>query len=367
MRSIECREVWRLVLAVVCVAIAGSARPAAAATITVETAPKFFNPTVGQRVAIRLKATEPVPLEVEVVDRDGVRVRSLGSAAVQGESQLDWNGRDDSGEIVPDEAYGLRLRRADTGEVVHDPAATHEPISKRIATVSYSKQTGILSYELAEPSRVHIQAGQARVIAGSDLPQGPVLYTVVDRAPRAGGRVVESWNGWDDSREYYVAGLPHFAIGILATSLPPGSLITIGNRNLSFPEYVSRRGSAPSRTTSMEPSSHHQHRGLTALEDRSPRLRIQHGGDGSWSARRSAELAFSVDLEAESSAPFLTPGNQLHVFLGIDEVLTQACTADPCEVRIPASSLSLGRGRLAVNWASGVGPVAIGSHWLEVE
>ena len=55
---------------------------------------------------------EPKRLDVTVVDGDGERVRVLeaGVPHPAGRVRLIWDGRDDAGQVVPDGAYGVRVR-----------------------------------------------------------------------------------------------------------------------------------------------------------------------------------------------------------------------------------------------------------------
>ncbi|MGH7857175.1 MAG: FlgD immunoglobulin-like domain containing protein, partial [Candidatus Binatia bacterium] len=80
----------------------------------------FFNPTIGQKVKITLANAPAEAVQVEIVDRDGYAIRSLEAEAAGGKLTLDWDGRDRSGSIVPDEAYSLRIRTARSGSVVYD-------------------------------------------------------------------------------------------------------------------------------------------------------------------------------------------------------------------------------------------------------
>ena len=59
----------------------------------------------------------------------------------------------------------------------------------------YSPQNATLSNSLEAPSRVHVQAGVAVKNPKTDVMEGPVRKTIVNRMPRAGGRLNISLSG----------------------------------------------------------------------------------------------------------------------------------------------------------------------------
>src|SRR5712692_317884 len=117
-------------------------------------------------------------LTVLILDRDGYLVRKLvmGKAIEKGKLALEWNGRDDGGEVVPDEAYSLRIELLHHGgkPAIYFPANAGEEDLKAV-TNYYGRQNGVLSYKLPKPARVHIQAGTAVVDRRSGEATGPVL------------------------------------------------------------------------------------------------------------------------------------------------------------------------------------------------
>jgi len=128
---------------------------------------------------------------------------------------------------------------------------------------SYSPMSGILRYTLPVASRVHVQAGSAILNATTGRSEGPVMKTIVDRAPRAAGAVVEQWNGFDESGTIHVPDLRNFVVGIAATPLPENTIITVGNRKITFLEWAENRtGNSLVTRPSVDPV---HHGGLLAL------------------------------------------------------------------------------------------------------
>src|SRR5712692_6058514 len=79
----------------------------------------FFNPTLGERIGIAFTAAKAGEAIIQILDRDGFLVRTVakGKKIPQGESAFQWDGRDDSGETVPDEAYSVKIDLVSGGRV----------------------------------------------------------------------------------------------------------------------------------------------------------------------------------------------------------------------------------------------------------
>ncbi|MBV9492984.1 MAG: hypothetical protein JOZ54_01975, partial [Acidobacteria bacterium] len=248
----------------------------------VQVSPPFFNPTAGRSAQIHARV-DAGTVTLTILDRDRVAIRKLPPQTVaSGDVAFAWDGRDDRGEVVPDEAYNVRVEWRDkAASDVYDPSLDFHPTEEEPQTRSYSRLGGVLSYRLSRPSRVHIEAGQATPNRKTGKSEGPILRTIVNREPRVGGAVVEKWNGFDESGSIRIADLPHFAISILATSLPDNSIIACGNKRETFVAYASRRP-APSPVIAIVGAMHGHHAGLSALDDGGPALHIEqahrHGG-----------------------------------------------------------------------------------------
>src|SRR5258708_30994256 len=72
-----------------------------------------FNPTARQTTQIGAAFASAGRATVLIVDRDGYPVRTLAAdAAVKaGSSDWLWDGRNDSGTVVSDEAYSVKIDR----------------------------------------------------------------------------------------------------------------------------------------------------------------------------------------------------------------------------------------------------------------
>jgi FlgD Ig-like domain len=330
----------------------------------VSVTPAFFNPTLRQQAALSFHLGYPARVAVVILDRDREAVRHFPGHLVQpGEETIRWDGTDDSGALVPNEAYTARIEATGTaGTIVYDPAERFEPLIEQPPIRSYSRAEGVLSYTLARPSRVHIQAGQAQRDPRTGKMDGPILKTVVDRQPRVAGSVVEVWNGMDETGAIYVPALPHFAVAILATSLPDNVLIVAGGAGPSFSAYArAHRSAAALRPHALPAAPGMHHGGLTGLEDRSPQVSLQPNGTWdplkrTWLVSRTVTARITIPLD---EAPyFLIQPQTLIAYLDETPVVRIEHPTNPQQIALPGR-LAPGDHRLVVNWASSLGPVGL--------
>ena len=330
-----------------------------------------FNPTLGDKVEVRLKVHKGGVLNAAILDRDGFPVRRLMTSGrvKHGRASLWWDGKDELGQIVPDEAYSLRLELL--GQARPDVYMPGDAPARAVKATPlyYDRIGGVFSYELPEPARVHVQAGVATLDDASGKRTGPVLRTLVNREPRLSGRVIEVWNGRDETGGYYVPDLPDFVMAVAATSLPENSIIVTGGRG-KFMDTASRRvgESYFARRT----SDHGHHQGLSALQDTSPNLVVTPGNasrsseTGRWTAS-GGNLEGVVTLEGPTTAAFSAEPAKLLVFVDKTLVQTLDRPAPGVRVEVPLDGLPGSEHLVAFNWVSDYGPVAVSSLLVRSE
>jgi hypothetical protein len=332
----------------------------------------FFDPALGQKIGISFALAQSGNLTVLILDRDGYPVRKLiaGEAVEKGKHALDWDGKDEQGEVVPDEAYSLRIELDHGGKAaIYFPANTGEEDLKAV-TNYYGRQSGVLSYKLPKPARVHIQAGTAVVDPRTGKATGPVLRTLVNREPRPAGAVIENWNGFDQSGLFYVPDLPNFVIAVAATALPDNALITIGNRGSSFVDRaLGRRGES---LLTAKAEDHHHHHGLSTIEDVSPSLHLEprnaswNSAERTWTARGDA-LTLALRLEGATASRFRQEPGGVTVFIDgqiakdLRDLKGLLSPSGDLTVDVPLARLAAGSHLLAVNWGTDFGPVSVGA------
>ncbi len=327
--------------------------------------PATFLPSLGGKVEYSFRVTASGSLTASVLDRDGFVVRSLISRrrVKAGPVKLAWDGRDDGGNVVPDEAYSVLVElEAPKGKAIYFPANQFGDMFE-VPPLSYSRQDAAVVFELPRPSRVHMQAGQAVLDESLGRNVGPVLKTILNREPKPAGRVVATWNGLDESGRLMVSGLPHFVIGIACTPLPENSVIATGNRDRAFVDYVrTRRG--VSRITTIQKERHH-HVGLATEDDFSPSLEVRvHGGtqtpEGCW-AVPGTDVTLALVVMAPSWSRFSSHPGKVLIFNGVRLLGEVSAKAASQPVRISLPEVPSGPTTLIVNWASEFGPTAPGS------
>jgi hypothetical protein len=338
--------------------------------VGVRVSPTTFLPSLGQSVELTAGVAAPGTLTLEVLDRDGFVIRTLAAKKPikAGRLSLTWDGKDDTGQVVPDEAYSFRLALSTTkGRALYFPANT-ESAMYEVPPAYYSSTDAALVYELPRPSRVLIQAGEAIRDAATKGMSGPVLKTIVNREPRPEGRIVDHWNGQDETGTLLVSGLPNFVVSIACWPLPENSVIATGNRLSGFVEYaLSRKGRSRFRARSAH-NGHHA--GLTTLEDVSPKVTVGIGGgtragaSGCWQIA-GATLSLSLDVTGPTAAAFRRQPGRILVYEGVSRIAQRVSSPRTNEVSIRLREPFTEKRILAVNWTSNYGPTAPGLVCVE--
>jgi len=194
-----------------------------------------FAPARGETHAFRIALDEPALVDLDVVGPDGDAVRALrdGVSFEAGEHEIVWDGRDDEGALVPDEAYTPRLSiHADEVTTIDDPRGYSG--GEIIPNIRWTRRAETeISYSLAVPARVLIRVG---------VEEGPMLRELMHWEPVAAGRAVVGWDGRDADGVDYFAGRDDLWTVVMAYRLPEFAVITSGNDTLDYRAYRARRG-----------------------------------------------------------------------------------------------------------------------------
>jgi flagellar hook assembly protein FlgD len=332
----------------------------------------FFNPSRGQSLTISFDVSKPGRLSVVVLDRDGLLIRRLAeSIDVQaGRQSFQWNGRAENGEFVPDEAYSLKidLKGSDWSDSYFPANQSAENFT--VKATYYDRAGGILAYDLKTASRIHIQAGIGTLDKSGQNANGPVLKTIVNREPRIAGPIIESWDGFDESNTIRIYDLPNFLVGIAATALPADSIITVGNTARPFVEWAAARSGTSLFTHKSD--SHAHHAGLATLQDVAPRLRLTvpdgrlRASDQTWLVPADRPIQIALAVEGPSAATF-SSGSLRHLVFVDQAVHLDATGPMRRAASIPTARITPGPHILAVNVATGNGPVAVDALRFELE
>lgn len=223
------RERWRAavrsagrVCAGACLALA-SASAYGDGIVLVDESARQFNPSAGESATFAVEVPAgSESLEVRVHAADGAPVRTLTRDTDAADRiEIEWDGRDDDGEIVPDEAYGLYLLARGDDEVELATLDLRES-DEAAGGFAPGRMSGDLRIEatLERAARVQVRIG---------IESGPLLRTLDDWRPRVAGRFTVPWDGFDQSGAAYVADDRGLKTLVSTRELPPGALLTFGN------------------------------------------------------------------------------------------------------------------------------------------
>jgi FlgD Ig-like domain len=258
----------------------------------------------GGKVTYTVRTGQAGNLALEVLTGDRDVVRRLVSPNTQpGEHDLAWDGKDDAGQPVPDEAYCVRAVLETAGRrVVDDPCLRTG--GEVIPGIQPSlAPTGDIAYTLDRPARVLIRVG---------VKNGAMLRSLSVWRPRPAGRNLQRWNGFDDSG---LVDLRNDRLALLVTAfrLPDFTVITTGQDGLEYRSWRMAKAwpekpDAPAGDSATQPlerggqriaRQHYQAR----YKDREPRITVQLV-DKAGKAVASGdavpdEVRVSVDLHAD--------------------------------------------------------------------
>ena len=191
-----------------------------------------FNPRAGQKVSVSYVLSASAHVEVTLYDPDYALVRTLKSDGVQpgGRGSLTWDGKDQDGVVVPDEAYFFTISARDAPGAMetYDPTLFSGGEGKDIVKADIDPVSKAITYKLPSVARVLIRLG---------VQDGPLLNTLVDWKPRVAGEITEHWNGRDQDDVLDMLGQQRFKMLITCFTLPESSVIAYGNRDVDYRGY----------------------------------------------------------------------------------------------------------------------------------
>lgn len=205
--------------------------------------PPSFNPSMKQQAEISYKLSRDARTTIRIFDPDGGRIRTLidNAEEMAGNRKAVWDGKDDVGQIVPDEAYGFTIQATDaegTTETYMPPPSDWERFDTADAKIS--REANAIVFRLSHPCRTRIQIG---------VENGPLLYAPLDWEPKIAGEILVHWDGWDENRAVNIWKLPDSKMVITNMKLPEHTMITYGNKETDYFQY---RLSKPGSHTALE-------------------------------------------------------------------------------------------------------------------
>ncbi len=275
-----------------------------------------FNPTAGQSVSISYVLLDKADVQVNIHDPDSTLVRTLEPKRSQasGRHSVTWDGKDQDGTVVPDEAYFFTITtKSSQGKTqAYDPTSFSGGDSRDIVKADIDPITKAITYKLPEMSRVLIRLG---------VQDGPLLNTLVDWKPRVAGQITEHWTGRDKDGVVDLLNHPRFKMLITCFALPENSVITYGNGDQDYRTYM--KSMAGSRVVKERParsgvvvSPHYQ---LSRTVDYSPRLEMTfpgiEGAELEGIPVLSDKALVKVDINEEDRSYFVNQQYEITFFL----------------------------------------------------
>jgi flagellar hook assembly protein FlgD len=175
----------------------------------IKVAPSPFDPT-SEECAISYTLSSEASVSVQIYNLGGRLIKTLSQPnAMAGENVALWDGKEDSGKIVPPEAYTFTITAIDINgnQATYDPpfSGGEVPVTNIFVPPEfnpYINQPYQLSYTLSEPARVTVRTGVPGALTAT--------RTLINSAPRNAGNNYEAWDGRDDSgqlvpKDQYIA------------------------------------------------------------------------------------------------------------------------------------------------------------------
>jgi|LGVF01.1.fsa_nt_gb hypothetical protein len=210
-----------------------SANPTSQAALSikeVEIDRDAFKPSSGDKLGISFRLSDRAKVSLKIFDFDRDIVATLCEVQMldKGNHTLLWNGLDQNGKIVPDEAYFFTIEAVQSSErAIYDSTVLSGGIMHEVERIKILPEQQ-LEYFLPEKGRMHIRAG---------IVNGPLLAIPVDWEPRPKGLHRERWDGMDQDNLVSVLKHPRYQIRASYFTLPENTIMTVGNKTTSYVQY----------------------------------------------------------------------------------------------------------------------------------
>jgi hypothetical protein len=194
-----------------------------------------FAPAHGQTILIKYSLSKSSTVNIDIYDPDFHLIRNLASNIENGEgnNEIEWDGTDIDGNVVPDEAYFFTIVARDRKgyESVYDPTTFSGGEQFDITEADINRSMNTITYRIEKPSRMLIRIG----ISGGALLNSPVNWK-----PRISGEITEYWMGKDQDDVIDLRDHERMKMVITGFYLVENSIITYGNKKENYYTYKVR-------------------------------------------------------------------------------------------------------------------------------
>lgn len=330
-------------------------------------------------ISFSLTSNAGVTLLVHDPDYGVVRTLMSGQSRSAGTVTAMWDGRDDRGVMVPDEAYviGIIAEGNDGQTAAYDPTALSggEVLDIIANRVDEPNGTYSIYYSVAAPSRVSIRAG---------VHEGPMLKTILDWKPFSPGNYVQTWDGMDDTGRIQVMKQPGAVIDVRGFLLPQGTVIVSGSSGDYFLYHRSLKTQTLDKANVLSYKSARDNalkrrgRGISPqylvqrMLNAAPGFTVYLGGDKSspLSERRapvvSGQVSLLVEVAPESAYSFNESRYEIVVFVDNKRYDEEEQAYSPYTYVLDTTKLANGERWVTINLASITGQVGSYSFKLNI-
>ncbi|MCX5713275.1 MAG: hypothetical protein NT033_00340, partial [Candidatus Omnitrophica bacterium] len=190
-----------------------------------------INPYSGERASIIYQIGTDSILSIKIYDSANVLVRNLISnqSRAPGTYSEDWDGKDDSGQIVRDGPYYFIIEDIMSGSliVVYDPRGTGgRDISHSISFSATNfnpllNQFSILDYNMPQAAKINIKVRSQRF-------SGPAVKVIKYQEPVSRGSHQVLWDGRDEAGNF--VDMKAYTFAIWGYTLDENSIVVTGGR-----------------------------------------------------------------------------------------------------------------------------------------
>lgn len=193
--------------------------------------PAHIYPEKNEGSDIHFTISDKSRVVLKIYDDRNLLIRTIEKSLLPGgEHSISWDGKDEAGNYVPEEAYHYVLvaqgSTADTA--IYDLTDLTGGEKVRIKDIEWNNNTNYFEYTLKKPTRVLLRVGLKN--------DGPLLVTVTNWLPRGVGSQKEKWDGMDVSHVLDLSNHPELEISAYGYTLSKNTII-VGDVN-SRTDYI---------------------------------------------------------------------------------------------------------------------------------
>jgi hypothetical protein len=178
--------------------------------------------TPGEEVKLSFYMNKEAKVTVHIYTPDYDLIQTLidNETRPAGVNTFFWNGRDNTEQMVPNEAYlfGITAVAPDGTQAVYDPTKNSggEIADVQIHNIRNENGSIRVTYTLVQPSRISLRAG---------IHKGPLLKTLLNWQPMPAGAHEHIWDGMDETGRIPVMEQPGGHVFIEGVTLPENTVI----------------------------------------------------------------------------------------------------------------------------------------------